>query len=103
MLVQLLEYDPLSVRPGMPGFGAGSKQPGVMFSFLKHLWSTASGHSAAEQQQQALFRCDVCWHHGFFCIHAFSFIVVQCAVASAQQITASKSEPYLQKGPGASH
>lgn len=58
MLVQLLEYDPLAVRPGMPGFGAGSKRPGVMFSFLKHFWSTASGHSAAEQQQQALFRCD---------------------------------------------
>ena len=58
--MQLLEYDPLSVRPGEVGFGAGSRKPDVMFGFLKHLWSTASGHAAAEQQQQALFRQATC-------------------------------------------
>ena len=56
MLVQLLEYDPLQLQPSEPGFGSGSGKPAIMFGFLKHLWNTASGQRAAEQQQQALFR-----------------------------------------------
>ena len=57
MLVQLLEYDPMALQPNEPGFGSGSGKPPIMFGFLKHLWNTAAGQRAAEQQQQALYRC----------------------------------------------
>ena len=68
VLVQLLEYDPMSLQPSEPGFGSGSGKPAIMFGFLKHLWTTAAGPRAAEQQQQALFRCPAwgacksCWN-----------------------------------------
>jgi len=61
VLVQLLEYDPMALQPSEPGFGSGSGKPDIMFGFLKHLWNTAAGQRAAEQQQQALFR-HAPWH-----------------------------------------
>lgn len=50
ILEQLLRYNPLTVQSaGIPGFGAGSGNPSVMFGFLKHLWHTG-------EQEQALAR-----------------------------------------------
>lgn len=40
-LVNLLGYNPDRLRPGQPGYAAGSGNPEVMFGYLKHLWSTA--------------------------------------------------------------
>lgn len=57
ILTSLLGCDPVNIPAGEPGYGAGSKHPGVMFAFLKHMWSTASGRYAAEEQQEALARC----------------------------------------------
>ncbi|GIL44136.1 hypothetical protein Vafri_1666 [Volvox africanus] len=39
MLLQLLRYNPMSLHPGQPGYGAGSGAPHVMLAFLKHLWT----------------------------------------------------------------
>ena len=68
VLVQLLEYDPMALQPSEPGFGSGSGKPAIMFGFLKHLWNTAAGQRANEQQQQALFRRATrpiaAWFHG---------------------------------------
>uniref|UniRef100_A0A7S3R516 Serine/threonine-protein kinase TOR n=1 Tax=Dunaliella tertiolecta TaxID=3047 RepID=A0A7S3R516_DUNTE len=50
MLLQLLRYDPLAIKePGVPGYGAGSKQPDAMLAFLKHCYIHIS-------RQQALAR-----------------------------------------------
>lgn len=47
----LLKFDPMKVPArGVPGFGAGSGAPSVMFGFLKHLWYTGD-------KSQALLRC----------------------------------------------
>jgi hypothetical protein len=47
MLVQLLRYDPRTVRtPHAPGYGAGSGAPAVMLAFVKHLWATGSREEA---------------------------------------------------------
>lgn len=51
MLHGLLKFDPMKVPArGVPGFGAGSGAPSVMFGFLKHLWYTGD-------KSQALLRC----------------------------------------------
>lgn len=48
---QLLQYDPLTVAKGQPGYGAGSGAPTVMYGYLKHLWVTESSHSLARKTE----------------------------------------------------
>ncbi len=33
-------YDPMAIKAGNPGYGAGSGAPNVMLAFLKHTWIT---------------------------------------------------------------
>ena len=46
MLLQLLRYNPLELRPSEPGYGAGSNSPNVMLAYLKHIWITGQRQEA---------------------------------------------------------
>lgn len=94
-LLQLLGYDPLSIpQPGIPGFGAGSGNPDVMFAYLKHLWATGKRQEAHRRMEvrQQLARGGEGWGLRSACLHLMQDLVMEIG-GHATQGLAARAKP----------
>ena len=51
--LQPSSYNPLSLQPHEPGYGAGSSCPNVMLAYLKHMWITGHRQEAYSRSVSA--------------------------------------------------